>query len=65
MKVRDLIKAVEQSGWKLDRVRGSQRQYRHPDKPELRTLTIAGHPADDVPKGTLNVILKQAGLKND
>ena len=65
MKVRDLIKAVEKAGWKLDRVRGSHRHYRHSSKPELGTLTIAGPPAIDVPKGTLNAILKQAGLKND
>ena len=63
MKTRDLIKSLEQAGWKLDRIRGNQRQYRHPEKPELRTATVAGHSAEDVPKGTLNVILKQAGLK--
>jgi predicted RNA binding protein YcfA (HicA-like mRNA interferase family) len=63
MKIRDLLHLLEQDGWKLDRTRGSHRQYRHPPKPELRTITVSGHPSDDVPKGTLNVILKQAGLK--
>ena len=63
MKVRDLVKSLEQAGWKLERMRGSHRQYRHPEKPELRTVTVAGHPAEDVTKGTLNAILKQAGLK--
>ena len=28
------------------------------------TCTIAGHPGVDIPKGTLNSILKQAGLKD-
>ncbi|HLH03111.1 MAG TPA: type II toxin-antitoxin system HicA family toxin [Bryobacteraceae bacterium] len=65
MKLRDLIKAVEQAGWKLERTRGSHRQFRHPDKPQAGTLTIAGHPSAEVPKGTLNAILKQAGLKNE
>ena len=64
MKVRDLIKQVEQAGWQLQRTRGSHRQYQHPNK-AAGTLTIAGHPAQDVPNGTLNAILKQAGLKHD
>ena len=33
----------------------------HPNKPG--TLTVAGKPGVDVPPGTLNAILKQAGLK--
>jgi predicted RNA binding protein YcfA (HicA-like mRNA interferase family) len=63
MKIRDLIKAVEKDGWVLDRTRGDHRQYRHPARPESGTLTIAGHPAKDMPVGTLNSILKKAGLK--
>ena len=43
------------------RVRGSHRQYRHPDKPG--TVTIAGKAGDDLPSGTWASILKQAGLK--
>jgi predicted RNA binding protein YcfA (HicA-like mRNA interferase family) len=63
VKIRDLIKRIEADGWKLDRTKGSHRQYLHPDKPEAGTLTVAGHPSEEVPKGTLNDILKQAGLK--
>jgi predicted RNA binding protein YcfA (HicA-like mRNA interferase family) len=63
MKIRDLIKLLEEEGWKLDRVKGSHRQFRHPGKPELRTITVAGHVSEEMPKGTLNAILKQAGLK--
>ena len=40
---------------------GSHRQYRHPTKPGI--VTVAGHPGVDVPPGTLNSALKQAGLK--
>jgi hypothetical protein len=29
----------------------------------LGTVTVAGHPSVDIPPGTLNNILKQAGLK--
>jgi len=41
MKVRDVIKRVEQDGWRLVRVKGSHRQYHHPSKPG--TVTVAGH----------------------
>jgi predicted RNA binding protein YcfA (HicA-like mRNA interferase family) len=61
MKVRDVIKLVEQEGWRLVRTKGSHRQYHHPSKPG--TVTVAGHPSLDIPPGTLNNILKQAGLK--
>jgi predicted RNA binding protein YcfA (HicA-like mRNA interferase family) len=61
LKIRDVIKLLEQDGWKLARIRGSHRQYHHPTKPG--TVTIPGHPGDDVPPGTLNSIRKQAGLK--
>jgi predicted RNA binding protein YcfA (HicA-like mRNA interferase family) len=43
------------------RTRGSHRQYKHPSKPGR--VTLAGHPNDDLPPGTLNSVLKQAGLK--
>ena len=42
--------------------RGSHKQYKHPTKP--RVVTIAGKPNEDVSKGTLNNILKQADLKD-
>jgi len=61
VKVRDLIALVEGDGWALIRMRGSHRQYRHASKPG--TVTIAGKPGIDVPPGTLNSVLKQAGLK--
>lgn len=31
--------------------------------PKPGTVTVAGHPSDDVKPGTWNSILKQAGLK--
>jgi predicted RNA binding protein YcfA (HicA-like mRNA interferase family) len=61
MKVRDVIKLIENDGWYHVRTRGSHRHYKHPSKPGL--VTIAGHPGVDMPKGTLNSVLKQAGLK--
>ena len=61
MKVRDLVKLVEADGWRLVRTKGSHRQFRHRSK--NGTVTIAGNPGIDVPIGTLNSVLKQAGLK--
>jgi len=61
MKVRNLVKLLERDGWELRRQRGSHRQFRHPVKPG--TVTVAGKSSVDIPPGTLNSILKQAGLK--
>jgi len=61
MKVRDLIDMLETDGWFQVRMKGSHRQYHHPSKPG--TVTVAGKPSIDVPPGTLNSALKQAGLK--
>ena len=63
MKVRDIIKLIENDGWHLDRTKGSHRQFKHPTKPGL--VTVAGKPGLDLPPGTLNSILKQAGLKKE
>ncbi|MBM3295835.1 MAG: type II toxin-antitoxin system HicA family toxin [Candidatus Aminicenantes bacterium] len=61
MKVREAIAMIEKEGWYLRRVKGSHRQYQHPSRPGL--VTIAGHPNDDLAPGTLNSILRQAGIK--
>jgi predicted RNA binding protein YcfA (HicA-like mRNA interferase family) len=61
MKVRAIIKLIEEDGWYLDRTRGSHRQYRHNHKKGV--VTIAGKSSDDLAAGTQNSILKQAGLK--
>jgi predicted RNA binding protein YcfA (HicA-like mRNA interferase family) len=61
MKVKDLIKRIEADGWVQARQRGSHRQFKHPTKPG--TVTVSGKPNIDLPAGTLNNVLKQAGLK--
>jgi predicted RNA binding protein YcfA (HicA-like mRNA interferase family) len=61
MKVREVIKIIESNERSLVRVKGSHRQYKHPTKAGL--VTIPGKPSDDLAPGTLNSILKQAGLK--
>jgi predicted RNA binding protein YcfA (HicA-like mRNA interferase family) len=59
--VRQIISVIEADGWYLVRTRGSHHQYRHPAKAGL--VTIAGKPSDTLAPGTVNSILKQAGLK--
>jgi predicted RNA binding protein YcfA (HicA-like mRNA interferase family) len=61
MKVGEAIRLVEQDGWYLVATRGSHRQFKHPRKPGR--VTIAGKLSDDLAPGTLNSILKQAGLR--
>jgi predicted RNA binding protein YcfA (HicA-like mRNA interferase family) len=56
-----LLARREADGWFHGRQKGSHRQFHHPTKPG--TVTVAGKPSVDVPPGTLNSILKQAGLK--
>jgi len=63
VKIADLIRLLEDDGWRLARTRGSHRQYKHPNK--SGTVTVAGKPSLDVPPGTLNSVLKQAGLKKE
>jgi len=61
MKVRDVIRIIENEGWRHVMTKGSHRQYKHPAKPGR--VTIPGHPGDDLHVGTLKSILVQAGLK--
>jgi predicted RNA binding protein YcfA (HicA-like mRNA interferase family) len=61
MKVKQIIKLIEADGWYLARTRGSHRQFKHPHK--LGLVTVPSKPSDDLAIGTLDSILKQAGLK--
>ncbi len=61
MKIRDLIRLLESEGWRLDRMRGSRRQYVH--AAQAGTVTVAGHPSAEIHPKTLSSILRQAGLK--
>jgi len=61
MKIRDVIKLIEDDGWYLVVTQGSHRQYKHPTKPGR--VTIAGHPANDLAPGTLDSVFKQAQVR--
>ena len=61
MKVRELVALIEADGWFQVRTKGSHRQFHH--RAKKGTVTVSGKPGVDVPPGTLNSALKQAGLK--
>jgi len=52
---------LHDDGWRLVAAKGSHRQFKHGSKPGR--VTVPGKPSDDLAPGTLNSILKQAGLK--
>lgn len=56
-----MIRLLEDDGWREVRQKGSHRHYRHPDKPG--TVTVAGHPRNDLHPKTETSILRQAGLR--
>lgn len=60
MKYSELYRKLEKSGW--HRVRTKKHHiYKH--KVKEGTIAIGKHQSEEVPKGTLNSILKQSGLK--
>jgi predicted RNA binding protein YcfA (HicA-like mRNA interferase family) len=61
MRVRDLIRIIEEDGWIFHSQKGSHRQFKHPSKPGR--VTVPGHPKDDVHPKTLATILKQAQIE--
>lgn len=62
MKVRDIIRLIEQDGWYHVNTKGNHQQYKNPTRPGR--VMIAGHQNDDLAPGALNSILKQAQLKD-
>ena len=60
VKVREVIRLIEADGWYWVATRGSHRQFKHQSKPGR--VTVAGKLSDALAPGTLNSILKQAGL---
>jgi predicted RNA binding protein YcfA (HicA-like mRNA interferase family) len=61
MKGREVLRLLERDGWRSVPAKGGHRQLKHPTKPGR--VTVPGNLGKDVPPGTLNSILKQAGLK--
>ena len=60
MQSAQLIRMLEDDGWRLVRITGSHHHYKHPEK---RGLVTVPHPKKDLPIGTVRSIQKSAGLK--
>ncbi len=54
-----LIKILKKHGWELDRIKGSHHIFTKDNK----SLPVPIHGKKDIPIGTLNKILKLAGIK--
>jgi predicted RNA binding protein YcfA (HicA-like mRNA interferase family) len=61
-KAKELIEFIESDGWYEVRQKGSHKHFRHPFKRGIVTIPYSGN--HDIPTGTANSILKQAGLTN-
>lgn len=59
---RDIIRRLENDGWRLERSKGSHRQYKHPAKPGRVTVP---HPKRDMPLKTALSIYQSAGWDRD
>lgn len=63
VKYRQLLRMLQDDGWRHERTTGSHMMYVHPTKPGPVVVPAGGKEGQDVPRGTLNSILRQAGLK--
>ena len=62
MKIKDVIRMLKDDGWYEARQRGGHKQFKHPVKKGV--VTIAYHKlSDEIKRGTLTSILKQAKIK--
>jgi predicted RNA binding protein YcfA (HicA-like mRNA interferase family) len=61
LKVREVIRLLEQAGWVEMRSKGSHRHFKHPEHKFV--ITVPGQDGKELAPGTLNDILKMAGLK--
>ena len=61
MKVGDVLRMIQEDDWYQVTQKGSHRQFKYPVK--LGRVTVAGHPSQEMDRGTFSNILKQAELK--
>jgi predicted RNA binding protein YcfA (HicA-like mRNA interferase family) len=61
VKVREVIRLLQEDGWALVTKEGTHRQFKHTTK--TGRVTVSGNLGDDMPKGTLASVKRQAGLK--
>jgi predicted RNA binding protein YcfA (HicA-like mRNA interferase family) len=56
-----VLKLIRDDGWYQVAQKGSHRQFKHPVK--SGRVTVAGHPSQEMAKGTVASVFKQAGMK--
>ena len=60
MKYSEFYREIEADGWYIKTVK-KHIKYVHPDF--TKPIPVGRHPSKEVPQGTLEAILKEAGLK--
>lgn len=61
LKVKEVLKLLDDDGWHLVATRGSHRQFKHPEK--KGRVTVNGKLSETMNQDLLNSIFKQAGWK--
>ena len=59
---RQLIRVLEQKGWRLARSKGSHDHFAHPESPNVVSVPVH---ARDLKRGTLAGILKDADISRE
>ncbi len=62
-KVRDIVRLIEEDGWRFHSQRGSHRQYVHASK--RGRVTVPGKPGADLTMTLRKSILKQAQIEKE
>ena len=65
MKVRTVIRLLEEHGFHFVRQRGSHRRFVGDVGGQKRYVTVAGSEGDEISKPTLHAIRRQSGLSAD
>ena len=60
MKIAEVLRLLHEDGWYLVATRGSHRQFKHPQNSQV--ITVPGKEGEELATGTLNGILKKAGV---
>jgi predicted RNA binding protein YcfA (HicA-like mRNA interferase family) len=59
---KEFISILEANGFKLDRQKGSHRQYERVVGNTTRVVTVAGSGNEEIDTGTLKSMIRQSGL---
>ena len=65
MKVREVIRVLEDHGFRFVRQTGSHRRFEGVVGGQTHRVTVAGNGGDDITKSTLASIRRQSGLPRD